>query len=48
MEEQIKKIIDNTMGGQKYFPEFSVDIENEAREKVARVVKTLYIRKKGL
>jgi hypothetical protein len=47
-EEQIEKIIDNTSGGQKYFPEFSVDIENEVGEKVARVVKTLYIRKKGL
>jgi hypothetical protein len=46
-EEQIEKIINNTSGGQKYFPEFSVDIENEAGEKVARVVKTLYIRKKS-
>jgi hypothetical protein len=47
-EEQIENIIYNTSGGQKYFPEFSVDIENEAGEKVARVVKTLYIRKKSL
>ena len=47
-EEQIEKIIDNTSDGQKYFPEFSVDIENEAGEKVARVIKILYIRKKGL
>jgi acyl-coenzyme A thioesterase PaaI-like protein len=46
-EEQIEDIIRNTSGGQKYFPEFSVDIENEAGEKVARVVKTLYIRKKS-
>jgi hypothetical protein len=45
-EEQIKEIIDRTSGGQKYLPEFSVDIENEAGEKVARVAKTLYIRKK--
>ena len=45
-EEQIEKIINMTSGGQKYFPEFSVNIENEAREKVARVLKTLYIRKK--
>lgn len=44
-EEQIENIINNTSGGQKYFTEFSVDIENEAGEKVARVVKTLYIRK---
>jgi acyl-coenzyme A thioesterase PaaI-like protein len=47
-EEQIEKIINNTSGGQKYFPEFLVDIENEAGEKVARVVKTLYIREKSL
>jgi hypothetical protein len=46
-EEQIEDILKNTSAGQKYFPEFSVDIENEAGEKVARVVKTLYIRKKS-
>ena len=46
-EEEIEDIIKNTSGGQKYFPEFSVDIENEAGETVARVVKTLYIRKKS-
>jgi hypothetical protein len=46
--EHIENIINNTSGGQKYFPEFSVDIENEAGEKVARVIKTLYIRKKSL
>lgn len=46
-EEEIEKIIRNTSGGQKYLPEFSVDIEDEAGEKVARVTKTLYIRKKG-
>jgi hypothetical protein len=46
-EEQIEDIIRNTSGAQKYLPEFSVDIENEAGEKVARVVKTLYIRKKS-
>jgi len=47
-EEQIQNIIDNTSEGQKYLPEFSVDIENEAGERVARVLKTLYIKKKGL
>jgi hypothetical protein len=46
-EEQIQDIVKNTSDGQKYFPEFSVDIENEAGEKVARVVKTLYIRKRS-
>ncbi len=46
-KEQIENIMKNTSGGQKYFPEFSVDIENETGETVARVVKTLYIRKKS-
>jgi acyl-coenzyme A thioesterase PaaI-like protein len=46
-EEQIEDIIKNTSNGQKYLPEFSVDIEDEAGEKVARVVKTLYIRKRS-
>jgi hypothetical protein len=47
-EEQLKTIRNNTSNGQKYFAEFSVDIENEAGEKVARVVKTLYVRKKAI
>jgi len=47
-KEQIADIIHNTAGGQKYLPKFSVDIENEAGEKVARVVKTIYIKKKSL
>jgi len=47
-EEEIETIIKNTSGGQKYFAEFSIDIKNEAGEKVARVIKTLYIRKKSL
>ena len=45
-EEQIQNIISNTSAGEKFLPEFSVDIENEAGEKAARVVKTLYVRKK--
>jgi len=45
-EEQIEKIKNNTLNGQKYFAELSVDIENEAGEKVAQVNKTLYIRRK--
>ena len=45
-EEQIQNIISNTSAGEKFLPEFSVDIENEVGEKVARVVKTLYVRKK--
>ncbi len=45
-EDQIADIIHNTSAGQKYLPELSVDIVDEAGEKVARVVKTLYIKKK--
>jgi hypothetical protein len=45
-EKDIEKIIANTAGGEKYFPEFAVDIEDQAGEKIARVVKKLYVRKK--
>ncbi len=45
-EDQIEDIINSASGGQKYFPEFSVDIVNEAGEKVAHVIKTLYIRRR--
>jgi hypothetical protein len=45
-EEQIQDIVDRTSNGEKYFPEFSVDIRNESRDVVARVAKTLYVRKK--
>ena len=45
-EEQIQDIIDRTSNGEKYFPEFSVDIENESHDVVAKVNKTLYVRKK--
>jgi len=47
-EEQIKNILVNTSNGQKYLPEFLVDIEDEAGETVARVTKILYIRKKTI
>jgi len=46
-EKQIEQIISNTAAGQKYLPEFAVDIKDQAGEKVASVIKTLYIRKKG-
>jgi hypothetical protein len=45
-QEQIEDIIVKTGDGQKYLPEFTVDIEDQASNKVARVIKTLYIRKK--
>ncbi len=45
-EEQIQNIISNTSAGEKFLPEFTVDIVDETGEKVARVTKTLYVRKK--
>ena len=45
-KEQIEDIIVKTADGQKYLPKLTVDIEDQANNKVARVIKTLYIRKK--
>jgi len=45
-EDQIEDIITNTSGGEKYLPDFAVDIVDQQKEKVASVIKTLYIRKK--
>jgi hypothetical protein len=45
-KEQIEDIILKTADGQKYLPELTVDIEDQTNNKVARVIKTLYIRKK--
>ena len=45
-QEQIEDIIVKTADGQKYLLEFTVDIVDHANNKVARVIKTLYIRKK--
>jgi acyl-coenzyme A thioesterase PaaI-like protein len=39
-------IREHTAGGEKYLPEFSVDITDASGETVARVKKTLYVRKK--
>ncbi len=36
----------HTAGGQKYLPQFQVEVKNEAGEIVARVAHTLYIRRK--
>ena len=45
-DEEIEDIRQNTADGQKYFPEFSVDITDVAGEVVSRVSKILYIRKR--
>jgi len=35
-----------TVGGEKFFPQFPVEIRDEGGETVARVLKTLYVRRK--
>lgn len=45
-DEQLDEIRARTASGEKYLPEFSVDIVNEKNELVARAIKTLYVRKK--
>src|SRR5579871_5835692 len=42
----IADILAKTASGDKYFPEFTVDITDASGEVVARVLKTLYVRKK--
>lgn len=43
MLEDIRR---NTAGGDKYFVDFKVEIKDETEERIAEVVRTLYIRKK--
>jgi acyl-coenzyme A thioesterase PaaI-like protein len=45
-EEVLRTIRERTAGGEKYLPEFTVDIIGEQGELVAQVVKTLYVRRK--
>jgi len=45
-EAVLAEIYAKTESGEKYLPEFVVDITNAQNELVARVTKTLYIRKK--
>ncbi len=45
-QDTISDIIKNTNEGQKYTPTFTVDVIDEEGKTVARVLKTLYIRKK--
>lgn len=45
-EDQIQEILRETASGNKYLPDFVVEIKNEQHELVAKVIKTLYIRRK--
>ncbi len=47
-DKQIESIHQHTAGGEKYLPEWQVDIVDEQGECVARVTKTLYIRRKPI
>jgi acyl-coenzyme A thioesterase PaaI-like protein len=42
----LQEIRTKTEGGDKYLPVFTIDITDERQELVARVIKTLYVRKK--
>ncbi|HEV2112186.1 MAG TPA: DUF4442 domain-containing protein [Gammaproteobacteria bacterium] len=42
----VADILAKTAGGEKYFPQFTVEITDAAGEVVARVQKTLYVRRK--
>lgn len=45
-DETLEHIREQTASGEKYLPEFTVDILNENDTLVARVVRTLYVRHK--
>ena len=45
-DQELKEIRRMTDGGDKYLPKFSVNVLNQTGQTVARVQKTLYIRKK--
>jgi len=44
--EQVNEILSRTTDGRKYRPEYSVDVRDEAGDRVARIHKVLYIRRK--
>jgi len=45
-DEMLEKVKHATANGEKYLPEYPVEIINEEGELVAKAIKTLYIRKK--
>ncbi len=45
-DKTIEKIKKNTVNGEKYLPTFEVDILDESQNVIAKVHKTLYIRRK--
>jgi acyl-coenzyme A thioesterase PaaI-like protein len=45
-DERLQDILAHTAAGEKYLPEFAVEIMDAQGDVVARVIKTLYVRKK--
>lgn len=45
-ETRLRDVREHTAGGDKYLPVWAVDISDEEGETVARVEKTLYVRRK--
>lgn len=45
-EQTLETIKQAVIGGEKYLPKFQIEIKDEQNEVVARVEKTLYVRKK--
>jgi acyl-coenzyme A thioesterase PaaI-like protein len=45
-DERVREIEERTASGEKYLPEFTVEIIDAEGDMVARVVKTLYVRRK--
>ena len=45
-EAKVQEILQHTAGGEKYFPEFIVEIKDSEGDVVARVTKTLYVKLK--
>ena len=46
-QDEIDSIKEKTANGEKYLPQFEVEVINEQGELVAKALKTLYIRKKS-
>jgi hypothetical protein len=46
-DDVLADILARTAGGESYLPKLTVDVTDERREIVARVVKTLYVRRKS-
>lgn len=45
-EEDLNDIKSKTAEGEKYFKDFSIEIKDENSEIIAKVIKTIYVRKK--